>query len=151
MAASLQNPRSSARSRHRPLSEINVTPFVDVMLVLLIIFMVTAPLMTVGVPVELPKTKAKALSDSIEPLVVSINKEGTLFLQDTEVPLEELVVKIQAILEGKPDTRVFVRGDTNLTYGRIVEVMGTLTAAGIEKVALMAQLPKKSAPKNKGK
>ncbi len=135
-------PKKSTRTRRIPLSEINVTPFVDVMLVLLIIFMVTAPLMTVGVPVDLPKTRAGALSEKSEPLVISINAEGKIFLQDSEIDLATLAPKLKVILESKPDTRIFIRGDANISYGRIVEVMGTLNTAGIEKVALMARLPK---------
>jgi biopolymer transport protein TolR len=125
-----------------PMSEINVTPFVDVMLVLLVIFMVTAPLMTVGVPVDLPKTNASALNEKIEPLVVSVTNEGHVFIQDTEMPLEGLVPKLQAILVGKPETQVYIRADQSVPYGRVLEVMGTLNAAGITKVSLMAELPK---------
>lgn len=143
MGASFQPNRSSKRSRRSPLSEINVTPFVDVMLVLLIIFMVTAPLMTVGVPVNLPKSKANALNDNVEPLVITIDAKGDIYLQDISLPLEGLVTKIKAVLAGKSDTRVFIRGDAQISYGRIVEVMGTLTSAGIDKVSLMAQLPER--------
>lgn len=143
MGASLQPHRSSKRARRSPLSEINVTPFVDVMLVLLIIFMVTAPLMTVGVPVNLPKSRANALNDKTEPLVITIDEKGDIYLQDIKIPLEGLPTKIQFILKGKPDTRVFIRGDAALSYGRIMEVMGTLTSAGLHKVALMAQLPER--------
>lgn len=143
MGASFQPKRSSKRSRRSPLSEINVTPFVDVMLVLLIIFMVTAPLMTVGVPVNLPKSQANALNDNVEPLIITIDAKGEIYLQDINLPLEGLVTKIKAVLAGKSDTRVFIRGDAQISYGRIVEVMGTLTSSGIDKVALMAQLPER--------
>lgn len=122
-------------------AEINVTPMIDVMLVLLVIFMVTAPLMTVGVPVDLPKTQAKAISESTEPLVVSISKDEKLFLQETEVKLETLVPQLKAITEAKPETRIFVRGDQSIAYGLIMKVMGTLSAAGFDKVALLAELP----------
>jgi biopolymer transport protein TolR len=135
------------RRSYRPMSEINVTPMVDVMLVLLIIFMVAAPLLTVGVPVDLPKTAAATINDQDEPLVISIDKEGRLFLQDTEVPLESLVPRLNAITNNKPDTRVYVRGDRAIDYGRIMEVMGTVSSAGFTKVALIAELPREAAAK----
>lgn len=126
---------------YRPMSEINVTPFVDVMLVLLVVFMVTAPLLTVGVPVDLPKTEAKPIVEAEEPLVISVDAEGTIFIQDTPVELENLVPRLQAITENKPDTRIYVRGDKSINYGRIVEVMGTVNVAGFSRVALVAELP----------
>jgi biopolymer transport protein TolR len=141
---------SYGRRSYRPMSEINVTPMVDVMLVLLIIFMVAAPLLTVGVPVDLPKTSAATLNDQEEPLVISIDKEGRLFLQDTEVPLEALVLRLTAITNNKPDTRVYVRGDRTIQYGRIMEVMGTVSAAGFNKVALIAELPKDTVKRSGG-
>ncbi|WP_193367959.1 protein TolR [Pelagibius marinus] len=131
-----------AQKRYRPLSEINVTPFVDVMLVLLIVFMVTAPLLTVGVPVDLPKTQAQSIADPDEPLVISVNAEGTIYIQDTEVELNKLVPRLRAITENKPDTRIFVRGDRAIAYGRIMQVMGTVNSAGFKRVALIAELPK---------
>ena len=140
MALSLNN-RNNVRGRYRPLSEINVTPLVDVMLVLLIIFMVTAPLMTSGVSVDLPKTDAKPLNTDSQPLTVSIDAAGKIFLQDQEVQLPELVAKLQAIAENNRDRRIFVRGDKDLTYGRIMEVMGTITQGGFTKVALLAEQP----------
>ena len=124
------------------LAEINVIPLVDVMLVLLIIFMVTAPLLTVGVPVDLPKTEAKPITGQDEPLVISVNSEGKLFLQETEIDIGDLVARLQAITNNKPDTRIFVRGDKSVNYGRIVEVMGTVSAAGFSHVALIAELPR---------
>jgi biopolymer transport protein TolR len=128
---------------HRPLnSEINVTPFVDVMLVLLIIFMVTAPLMTVGVPVDLPKTKAGPLTEKTEPLTISVTSEGKIYLMETEIDLETLVPKLQAIMENKPDSRVYVRGDQTIHFGLIMQVMGQLNTAGFDKVGLLAELPK---------
>jgi biopolymer transport protein TolR len=145
MAVSL-NGKPNGRGRYRPLSEINVTPLVDVMLVLLIIFMVTAPLMTSGVPVDLPKTSAQPLNSDSEPLTVSVNAEGKIFLQDQEVQLAELVAKLQAISENNPERRIFVRGDKELTYGRIMEVMGTITQGGFTKVALLAQQPSAAPP-----
>jgi len=130
------------RASYRPLSEINVTPFVDVMLVLLIVFMITAPLLTVGVPVDLPKTKAKSIAESEEPLVITVNAEGVIFIQDTEVELENLVPRLAAITDYKPDTRIYVRGDKSINYGRVLEVMGTVNVAGFTRVALIAELPK---------
>jgi biopolymer transport protein TolR len=129
------------RGRYRPLSEINVTPMVDVMLVLLIIFMVTAPLMTSGVPVDLPKTSAQPLNSDSEPVTVSINAEGKIYLQEAEVQLGDLVPKLQEIAQNNPDRRIFVRGDKDLAYGRIMEVMGTVTQGGFTKVALLAEQP----------
>ena len=130
------------RGSYKPLSEINVTPFVDVMLVLLIVFMITAPLLTVGVPVDLPKIKAKSIAESVEPLVITVNAEGVIFIQDTEVELENLVPRLAAITDNKPDTRIYVRGDKSIDYGRVLEVMGTVNVAGVTRVALIAELPK---------
>jgi biopolymer transport protein TolR len=129
----------SGRGRYRPLAEINVTPLVDVMLVLLIIFMVTAPLMTSGVSVDLPKTNAQPLNNDSEPLTVSINAAGKIFLQDQEVEVADIVGKLQAIAKNNPERRIFVRGDKDLAYGRIMEVMGTITQGGFTKVALLAE------------
>jgi biopolymer transport protein TolR len=134
------------RGRYRPLAEINVTPLVDVLLVLLIIFMVTAPLMTSGVNVDLPKTDAAPLNQDSEPLTVSINSAGDIYLQDTAVPLEELVGKLQAVSQNTPDRRIFVRGDQGITYGRIMQVMGTITQGGFTKVALLAEQPSGNSP-----
>ncbi len=128
-------------SRYRPMAEINVTPFVDVMLVLLIVFMVTAPLLTVGVPVDLPKTEAKTISDPEEPLVISVNAAGEIYLQDSQIEIENLVPRLVAITENKPDTRIFVRGDQSISYGQIMEVMGTVNFAGFKRVALIAEMP----------
>ena len=140
------------RASYRPLSEINVTPFVDVMLVLLIVFMVTAPLLTVGVPVDLPKTRAKAIAEAEEPLVISVNAEGQVFVQDTEVTMENLVPRLRAITANKPDTRIYVRGDRSIDYGRVMEVMGRVNVAGFKRVALVAELPKGAAARaRKGK
>jgi biopolymer transport protein TolR len=123
------------------MSEINVTPMVDVMLVLLIIFMITAPLLTVGVPVDLPKTKASVITGQDEPLVISVDREGRIYLQETELGLDKLVARLRAITRNKPDTRIFVRGDKTVMYGRVIEVMGTVSAAGFSRVALIAELP----------
>ncbi len=130
------------RGNYQPLSEINVTPFVDVMLVLLIVFMITAPLLTVGVPIELPKTKAKSIAESEEPLVITVNAEGVVFIQDTEVEIENLVPRLKAITENKADTRIYLRGDRNVDYGRVMEVMGTINMAGFTRVAMITELPK---------
>ena len=128
-------------SRYRPISDINVTPFVDVMLVLLIVFMVTAPLLTVGVPVDLPKTQARTLDQPVEPLVVSIDAGGKIFIQKTEVELQDVVPRLLAITENNPETKIFVRGDETVNYGRVVEVMATVNVAGFTRVALVAKLP----------
>jgi biopolymer transport protein TolR len=128
-------------SRYQPMSEINVTPFVDVMLVLLIVFMVTAPLLTVGVPIDLPKTKASALSNPEEPLVISINARGEVFIQDSPVEIGNVVPRLVAITSAKADTRIYVRGDRKVNYGRIMEVMGRVNSAGFTRVALIAELP----------
>jgi biopolymer transport protein TolR len=142
MAGYLRNDNGRGRrGRYRPLAEINVTPLVDVMLVLLIIFMVTAPLMTSGVPVDLPKTSAQPINSDSEPLTVSIDAQGQIFLQDQQVELPELVSKLQAIAQNNADRRIFVRGDKDLAYGRIMEVMGTITQGGFTKVALLAEQP----------
>ena len=130
---------SRSRGRYRPLSEINVTPLVDVMLVLLIIFMVAAPLMTSGVKVDLPKASAAPLGQDAKPITVSVNAEGQIYLQDTEVQVPELVAKLQAIAPNQPDRRIFVRGDKSIAYGRIMEVMATITQGGFTKVALLAE------------
>ena len=131
--------RGGRRGRYRPLAEINVTPLVDVMLVLLIIFMVTAPLMTSGVSVDLPKTNAQPLNSDSEPLTVTIKADGSIFLQDQAVDVADIVAKLQAIAQNNPDRRIFVRGDKDLAYGRIMEVMGTITQGGFTKVALLAE------------
>ena len=130
--------KSERRSRN-VMSEINVTPFVDVMLVLLIVFMVTAPMLTVAVPVNLPESEADSLPDDKEPLTVSINSKGEVFVQDTKVAFNELVAKLLAISKNRTDTRIYVRGDKNINYGRVMEVMGNLAGSGFTKVALISQ------------
>jgi biopolymer transport protein TolR len=141
MSGGARTARYARRRSYRPMSEINVTPMVDVMLVLLIIFMVTAPLLTVGVPVDLPKTQAEVLSDPDEPLVISVNSQGQLFLQETPVEIDGLAPRLMAITQNKLDTRIYVRGDRTIQYGRVMEVMGALTVAGFTQVALIAELP----------
>jgi biopolymer transport protein TolR len=138
MAMSM-NRGGKRRGRYQPLAEINVTPLVDVMLVLLIIFMVTAPLMTSGVSVDLPKTSAQPLNSDSEPLTVSIKADGSIFLQDQAVDIGDLVSKLQASAQDNPERRIFVRGDKDLAYGRIMQVMGTITQGGFTKVALLAE------------
>ena len=132
--------RPFGRRRHTPpMSEINVTPMVDVMLVLLVIFMVTAPLLTVGVLVDLPKIKAGIIQGQDEPLAITIDAEGQVYLQETKVDLESLVPRLSAITSNNPDVRIFVRGDAAINYGRVMEVMGTINAAGYRKVALVTK------------
>jgi len=126
--------------RYRPMSEINVTPFVDVMLVLLIVFMVTAPLLTVGVPIDLPESRAKQLDSKKEPLTISVDNEGRVFLQETEIAIEELVPKLTAVAEQGVEERVFVRGDREVDYGTVMRVMGRLNAAGFNRIALVTQM-----------
>ena len=130
--------KSSPRSRSL-MSEINVTPFVDVMLVLLIVFMVTAPMLTVGVPVNLPNSEADSLPDDQEPLTLSINSKGETFIQDTKVSFNELVPKLLAISKNRTDTRIYIRGDRNINYGRVMEIMGKLSGSGFSKVALLSE------------
>ena len=127
------------RSKKEPMSEINVTPFVDVMLVLLIIFMVTAPLLTVGVQVDLPETNADTLQSDNEPLEVTINAEGNIFIQETEITLNELVPKLIAITDNRLDTKIYVRGDEIIDYGRVMKVLGELSGSGFSKVALITK------------
>ena len=121
------------------MSEINVTPMVDVMLVLLVIFMVTAPLLTVGVTVDLPKTKASAIPGEDEPLAVSVDARGDIYLQDAQIELAGLVPRLVAITGNNPEIRIFIRGDKGIDYGRVMEVMGTINAAGFRKVALITE------------
>ncbi|MEA2934127.1 MAG: biopolymer transport protein TolR [Variibacter sp.] len=132
------------RRGHRAgvMAEINVTPLVDVMLVLLIIFMVSAPLLTVGVPIDLPQTQAKGLDQDREPLTLSVNNEGKVFLQSTEIPLNELVSKLQAITQARAglDERIYVRGDRKVDYGTVMKVMGRLSTAGYKRVALVTEI-----------
>ena len=136
--------RGSGRARYRPMSEINVTPMVDVMLVLLIIFMVAAPLMTVGVPVDLPRTNATPLNQEQEPLTITVDSQGRIFLQESEVPIENLVPQLQAIMRSQPsdqpERRIFVRGDRAISYGRVMEVMGTVSATREKPAALTVPL-----------
>ena len=127
-------------SRRKPvMAEINVTPMVDVMLVLLIIFMVAAPMLTVGVPIDLPQSGAPPLNEEREPLTVSVNNNGEIFLQDTKVKLEEIIPRLNAITKQGYDERIFVRGDRNVNYGQVMKVMGTIAGAGFKRVALVTE------------
>jgi len=134
--------RRARRGRAHAMSEINVTPFVDVMLVLLIVFMVTAPLLTVGVPVDLPKTKAQALGQDREPLSVTVKRDGKIYLQNQSVPEEMLVPKLTAIAANGYDQRIFVRGDKSVDYGRVMEVMAEISAAGFTHIGLVTDVQK---------
>ncbi|HEY5378855.1 MAG TPA: protein TolR [Pseudolabrys sp.] len=143
MAANAGTPVIGRRKRHRRkvMSDINVTPMVDVMLVLLIIFMVSAPLLTVGVPIDLPQSHAKSLNQDKEPLTLSVNDKGKVYLQNAEIPLDDLVPKLQAVAQarGGTDARIYVRGDKNVGYGTMMQVMGRLSAAGFHRVALVTE------------
>lgn len=142
MAATLNRPglrRMGTRQRVRPMADINVTPMVDVMLVLLVIFMITAPLLTAGVQVDLPKSQAETLPGKDEPLAITIDNEGRIYLQETQVDLQSLAPRLLAITQNNSEARIFVRGDKAVSYGRIMEVMGTINAAGFTKVALVTE------------
>ncbi|MGO9700012.1 MAG: protein TolR [Xanthobacteraceae bacterium] len=145
MAANVISGASGGRHRRRRrgvMSEINVTPFVDVMLVLLIVFMVSAPLLTVGVPLDLPQSQAKSLDQDREPLTISVNNQGQVFLQNNEIKVEDLVQKLKAITDarGGLDERIYVRGDKKVDYGTMMRVMGRLSAAGYHRVALVTEV-----------
>ena len=144
MPSVLDHKRGGRRGR-RPMAEINVTPFVDVMLVLLIVFMVTAPLLTVGVPVDLPETPARSLGDDREPLAVSIDGSGQVFLQSTLITEDDLVPKLTAISKNGYNQRIFVRGDKTVDYGKVMEVMGLLNAAGFTRIGLVTEAERKPA------
>ncbi len=131
------------RGRYKPMAEINVTPFVDVMLVLLIVFMVAAPLMTVGVPVELPETASKPLQGDKEPLTISVNAAGDIFLQDTQIELDEVVPKLMAIAENGYNERIFIRGDRSVDYEAVMKVMGAIHKAGFKRIGLVTESEEK--------
>lgn len=135
--------RRRRRQRFMPMAEINVTPMVDVMLVLLIVFMVAAPLMTVGVPIELPKTAAKPLIGDKEPLTITVKTDGKVYLQDTEIELDKLVPKLLAIAEGGYNERIFVRGDRTVDYGIVMKVMSRINAAGFKRIGLVTEQEEK--------
>ena len=127
-----------SRAKRGPMADMNMTPFIDVMLVLLIIFMVAAPMMTVGVPVDLPETRAKAMEGQTQPITVSIDGHGRIFIQEVELRLDDLVPKLQAIAKNGIEERVFVRGDKTTDYGTILRVMGRLNDAGYKKIGLVS-------------
>ncbi len=144
MAANAGTPslgRHRGRGRRKVMSEINVTPMVDVMLVLLIIFMVSAPLLTVGVPIDLPQSQATSLEQDKEPLTISVTNEGKVFLQNSEIALNEIVPKLKAIAgtRGGNDARIYLRGDKKVDYGTMMRVMGRLSGAGFHRVALVTE------------
>jgi len=129
--------RGATRRRHKPVAEINVTPFVDVMLVLLIVFMVAAPLLTVGVPIDLPETRAKAMEGDVKPITVSVEAGGRIFLQEKEVEAEELVARLKALAKAGAEERILVRGDREADYGTMMQVMGRLNEAGFRRIGLV--------------
>ena len=141
---------ASRATRYQPMATINVTPLVDVMLVLLVVFMITAPLLTVGVPVDLPQTQAPAINEPKEPTVISVTKDGAIFIQETSVPIDSLVDRLQAITGSNPDAILYVRGDKDLNYGRVLEVMSLISSAGFRKVSLVAETPKGGVPPRTG-
>ncbi len=135
---SLRSRSGRRRQRARPMSDINVTPFVDVMLVLLIVFMVTAPLLSAGVPVNLPEANAKPLAIDKEPVSVTIDADGRVFIKETEVPLDELASKLSAAVGGNLDQRIYIRGDRAVSYGAIMKVMGDINGAGFRNIGLVS-------------
>ena len=139
----VHNYKKNGKSK-RLINEINVTPFVDVMLVLLIVFMVTAPLLTVGIPVDLPKVKSTALTDQKDPIEITIKTDGKIYLGDSEAKIENIVFMLEAITEQNQDARIYIRADRIISYGRVMEVMSTINTAGYKKVALVTQNPEKN-------
>ena len=133
--------RSKSGRKYQPMAEINVTPFVDVMLVLLVVFMVTAPLLTIGVRVDLPRAEAGSIPGSDEPLTVAINDVGQVYVQEAAVTFDELVPRLEAITGANPEIRIFVRGDEKINYGVVMRVMGAINTAGFAKVALITKMP----------
>ena len=132
--------RRKPHRRHSPMAEINVTPFVDVMLVLLIIFMVTAPMLTSGVPIELPESKGQQLQTNKEPVTLSVDKSGKVFIQETEIKLDEIAPKLKAIAKNGYDEQIFIRGDKGIDYGTVMRVMGRISAGGFRKVSLVTEV-----------
>ncbi len=137
MRTNLSNSSNKRRGRYQPMSEINVTPFVDVMLVLLIVFMVAAPLLTSGVTVDLPETEAKNVSGQDEPIAITVDVNGAIYLQETKVSLDELLPRLIAITDSNPDLRIFIRGDKDVDYGTVIDVMSLVNASGFNKIALI--------------
>ncbi len=139
MAVTLQQTKRGSNYRYRPMADINVTPMVDVMLVLLVIFMVAAPLLTVGVPVDLPQTQAPAINQPQEPLVITVNAQGQMFLQNDAITDDQLIPRLQAITKANPNADIYVRGDQAINYGRVMQIMGMVSAAGFDKVSLITE------------
>ncbi len=133
------NSNKRRKQRYTQMSEINVTPFVDVMLVLLIVFMVTAPLLTVGIKVDLPKVEATALTDIKDPIEITVNLEGDIYIGESKVEVENIIPRLNAITEQNTEARIYVRGDRVVAYGRIMEIMAIINSAGYVKVALITQ------------
>jgi biopolymer transport protein TolR len=144
----LQRSGGSPSQRYKPMSDINVTPMVDVMLVLLVVFMVTAPLLTVGVPVDLPQTNAQQLSEPKEPLVVTIDQQCKTYLQNNAIETDQIGPRLQAITNNDVSTSIYVRGDKAANYGCVLQVMGLISSAGFNKVSLVAEQPGATAPTN---
>jgi biopolymer transport protein TolR len=141
MAGGMIGPGGNGRRRYRPMAEINVTPLVDVMLVLLIVFMITAPMITSGVNVNLPQANAKPVNSDSKPITITVNSQDQIYLQNSQVQLSNLVATLQQISQNNNDQRVFVRGDKDVSYGDMLQVMATITQGGFTKVALLAQQP----------
>lgn len=140
MAIKINNNARGGRQKRQMMSDINVTPLVDVMLVLLIIFMVASPMLVAGVNVDLPETSASPVAGQDEPLAITVDAKGEIYLQDNKILQDQLIAKLTAITKEKKDTRIFVRGDKKVDYGRVMEVMGMISAAGFTKVALITQI-----------
>lgn len=153
MGMGAPKPKFHKRTRRSfPLtSEINVTPFVDVMLVLLVIFMITAPLMTTGLQINLPQAKAPSLSEPIEPLTITIDKDKQIYIQESLIPLDNLTEKLRVLTNNNPEARLYVRGDTSLSYGDIMLVMAHIGNAGYTRVALLTDMPKPNSRPSKSK
>ena len=141
MAAQAQRMRERRHARRTVMSEINITPFVDIMLVLVVILMIAAPLLILGVPVDLPKATVAPVNQEREPLVLSLDKEGRIYIQEAEIQIDALVPRLIAVAESNNDLRIFVRGDRAINYGRVMEVMGLINRAGFTRVALIAEAP----------
>ena len=136
----MYNRVNKIQKKHKIISQINVTPFVDVMLVLLIVFMITAPLLTVGVSVDLPKTKASQLNSKGDPIIISIKKSGELFIQEREIDTLQLLPRLKAISSGNKNLRIYVRGDKDVPYGLVLDTIAKIKSSGCKKVALVAKL-----------
>lgn len=142
MSPQIQPGRQRKGKRYQPMAEINVTPMVDVMLVLLIVFMVAAPLLTVGVPVNLPKAGAQSLQADDTPLAITVAADGKIYIEENEINIAALVARLSAIAAGRKDQRIYVRGDKDVAYGRVADVVARINAAGYARVALVTERPK---------